>query len=515
MNKITQALISVSDKTGIVDFAKGLQALGIEIISTGGTAAALREIGVNVTPISEVTGFPEILDGRVKTLHPRIHAGILAMRKNKEHTDTLEQHKIKPIDLVVVNLYPFQKAITKADITLEDAVENIDIGGPSMVRAAAKNYQDVAVVVNPARYEEILALLKQSDRSLSVDFKFSLMREAFRHTALYDSAIANYFESKYGEKDFARRDSVAFGYSKDIPLRYGENPHQHAALFGAFTQYCNCFHGKELSYNNILDATAAIRLVAEFDRPTVAIIKHTNPCGVASNDNIIEAYRDAFATDTAAPFGGIVAVNRKIEADFAQVLNEIFLEILIAPDFSEDALAILKKKKDRRLLMIKLDAIRKLSDPDVRSVIGGVLVQDSDNVLVDASALKPATERKPGVDEMKSLLFAWTVAKHVKSNAIVFARGERTLGIGAGQMSRVDSVRLAIWKAHEMKLDLRNSVVASDAFFPFADNIEALSAAGATAVIQPGGSMRDGEVIEAANQKNIAMVFTGIRHFRH
>ncbi|HET7153546.1 MAG TPA: bifunctional phosphoribosylaminoimidazolecarboxamide formyltransferase/IMP cyclohydrolase, partial [Candidatus Kapabacteria bacterium] len=416
---------------------------------------------------------------------------------------------------VVVNLYAFEKVAAQRDAHLAELIENIDIGGPTLIRAAAKNYQDVAVVVNPVRYDEILALLKQSDCSLSVDFKFSLMREAFRHTALYDSAIANYFESKYGEKDFARRDSVAFGYSKDIPLRYGENPHQHAALFGSFTQYCNCFHGKELSYNNILDATAAIRLVAEFDEPTVAIIKHTNPCGVASHKDIIQAYRDAFATDTAAPFGGIVAVNRKIEADFAQVLNEIFLEILIAPDFSEDALTILKKKKDRRLLSVRLDAIRRLRDPDVRSVIGGVLVQDSDSVLLDANALKPVTERKPGVEEMKSLLFAWTVAKHVKSNAIVFANSQRTLGIGAGQMSRVDSVRLAIWKAHEMKLDLRNSVVASDAFFPFADNIEALSAAGATAVIQPGGSMRDGEVIEAANQKNVAMVFTGIRHFRH
>ncbi len=515
MNKIRRALISVSDKTGVVEFAKGLVQLGVEILSTGGTAKTLRENGVEALSVSDVTGFPEILDGRVKTLHPIIHAGILAQRGNDEHQKTLHQKDIKPIDLVAVNLYPFQETVANPGATFDDAIENIDIGGPTMVRAAAKNYQDVSVVVNPARYGEILSLLHEQGCELTLDYNFSLMREAFRHTALYDSAIANYLDSRSTDADLSKREALILGYKKDSSLRYGENPHQSAALFGAFSESCTCLHGKELSYNNILDVTAAIRLVNEFYEPTVAIIKHTNPCGVASNENLIAAYREAFSTDTAAPFGGIVAVNRTIEKEFALVLNEIFLEVLIAPSFTESALEILKKKKDRRLLAADLAAVSALQLPDVRSVIGGVLAQEPDAELLDPAHLKTVTERHPSVEEMKSLLFAWTVAKHVKSNAIVFARDAHTLGVGAGQMSRVDSVRLAIWKAHDMKLDLRNSVVASDAFFPFADNIEALAAAGAKAVIQPGGSIRDSDVIAAANAHGIAMVLTGIRHFRH
>lgn len=515
MNIITRALLSVSDKTNLIPFARALAELGIEIVSTGGTASALAKEGIPVTPISDVTGFPEIMDGRVKTLHPKIHAGILAVRDNPEHMATLKQQSIAPIDLVVVNLYPFEKTIAKGNVPLDEAIENIDIGGPSMVRAAAKNYHDVVVVVNPARYDEVLE--KIISKELDLAYRFQLMREAFAHTAAYDAAIAEYFESHYGKPDVAARETLTISFPKDRGLRYGENPHQHAALFGKFTSMCDCFHGKELSYNNILDATAAIRIAGDFTRPTAAIIKHTNPCGVSSHDDLLQAYRNAFATDTAAPFGGIVAVNRPIDEAFATVLNEIFLEILIAPEFTEGALAILKKKKDRRLMRVNFDAIRAAvaAAPDVRSVIGGVLAQDADATPLDLATLRVATKTQPTNDQMQALQFAWTVAKHVKSNAIVFARGEQTLGVGAGQMSRVDSVRLAIWKAHDMGIDLRNSVVASDAFFPFADNIDALAEAGASAVIQPGGSMRDPEVIAAADACGISMVFTGVRHFRH
>jgi phosphoribosylaminoimidazolecarboxamide formyltransferase/IMP cyclohydrolase len=510
--KIKRALISVSDKTGIVQFARELVELGVEIISTGGTATIFKSEGVPAREISEFTGSPEILDGRVKTLHPKVHGGLLYIRDNKEHLKQAKAHGIEPIDLVVVNLYPFEATVAKPDTTLEEAIEKIDIGGPSMLRSAAKNYHSVTVVVDPGDYEEVLDNMRNNDGATTLKLRERLAIKVFVTTSKYDGAIANYFN---------KEQETTCAFSLCLPnagrLRYGENPHQQAALYGSFEEYFQKLHGKELSFNNILDITAASDLIDEFPEPTVAILKHTNPCGVGSDANLREAWLKAFATDKQAPFGGIIICNRPLTEDLARAISEIFSEVIIAPDFEPDARALLQKKKNLRL-MKKLSPTKTTEELDIRSVPGGVLVQDKDarnpKELAQLEG-KVVTERPPTQEEMRAMAFGWRVVKHVKSNAIVYVAGDRTLGIGAGQMSRVDASRIAIWKAKDAGLSLKRSVVASDAFFPFPDGLVAAAEAGATAAIQPGGSIRDKDVIAAANEKKVAMVFTGVRHFRH
>jgi phosphoribosylaminoimidazolecarboxamide formyltransferase/IMP cyclohydrolase len=507
--RIERALISVSDKTGLGDFARGLVALGVELISTGGTLKFLADNGCAARPVSEITGFPEILDGRVKTLHPKIHGGLLALPGNAAHVEQLRAHAIEPIDMVVVNLYPFERTIARDTVTLEEALEQIDIGGPAMLRSAAKNFLHKAVVVNPERYGALLEELRKSGRSLSTDTCADLARDVFRHTSRYDAAIAAFLDAP-GELPPSFHGSAP----KELDLRYGENPHQRGALYGTFGQIFQKLHGKDLSFNNIVDIAAAAQLIAEFDEPTVAIVKHTNPCGVGSGRSLLEAYEKAFATDTKSPFGGIIAVNRKLDLDVARKINEVFTEVLIAPEFAGDALEFLRAKKDRRLIHATGN-VRERIPYDVRSVPGGYLVQEPDSRSAGTEEFRVVTQRRPDTEEMAALRFAWRVAKHVKSNAIVYARNDRTLGIGAGQMSRVDSARLAVLKAREAGLDLAGSAMASDAFFPFADGLLEAVHAGSTAVIQPGGSIRDQEVIRAADEHGIAMIFTGTRHFRH
>jgi phosphoribosylaminoimidazolecarboxamide formyltransferase/IMP cyclohydrolase len=502
MARIQRALISVSDKTGLVEFAKELHQLGVELISTGGTARALKDAGIPAIEISEFTGFPEMMDGRVKTLHPKVHGGLLYIRGNAEHEAAAARHGIKPIDLVVVNLYPFEQT---------PSIENIDIGGPSMLRSAAKNHASVTVVVDPADYTTVLAEMKAGNGATTPKLRAKLAAKVFATTSRYDAAIAGFLNPQAGLPE-----TFWLWLPKAQELRYGENPHQKAALYGDFSKFFRQLHGKELSYNNILDLTAAAELVAEFDEPTVAIIKHTNPCGVGSAPALIDAWDLAYATDRQAPFGGIIAVNRPLDAAVATAIAEIFSEVIVAPDFEPAALDILQKKKNLRL-------IRQLALPSpalaLRSVTGGLLVQERDARLMAAADLKVVTQREPTQAERHAMLFAWRVVKHVKSNAIVYASStgntSRTLGIGAGQMSRVDSSKIAVWKAGEAKLSLAGSVVASDAFFPFPDGVLAAADAGATAAIQPGGSVRDAEVIAAADSRNMAMLFTGIRHFRH
>jgi phosphoribosylaminoimidazolecarboxamide formyltransferase/IMP cyclohydrolase len=511
--KIKRALISVSDKTGIVDFARELQNLGVEIISTGGTYNYLIQNGVNALKIEDITGFPELLNGRVKTLHPKILAGILAVRDNPEHIQQLNKFGILPIDLVVVNLYPFSSFVSEGDVKLEDAIEQIDIGGVTLLRASAKNYKYVAGVVNPKRYGEIISELKSNGCELSERTRLSLAIEIFQHTSDYDARIANFLFSQLTEDVLPS--VFHLNLVKIRNLRYGENPHQRGAIYGDFFNYFEQLHGKELSYNNILDISSATELVLEFDKPACAIVKHTNPCGVGVDDkSILEAFKKAFATDTISPFGGIIAFNRPLDLKTAIEIDGIFSEVIIAPDFPSDVLSFLSRKRNRRLIRYKDIDIKKF-DFDFKKVIGGVLVQEVDNVDLEPMNLKVVTRRKPTVDEMEALIFAWKVVKHVKSNAIVYARKDRTLGIGAGQMSRLDASRIAVMKAKEMGHDLRGSVVASDAFFPFPDALIEAIKAGATAVIQPGGSIRDEEVIKTADEYNIAMVFTGIRHFKH
>jgi len=507
---IKRALISVSDKRGIVEFAAALHAMGVEIISTGGTHSLLLSKNIPAKQISDVTGFPEILDGRVKTLHPAVHAGLLAVLDNPEHRKQLDEHKIQPIDLVVVNLYPFEETIAKPNIPLEEAIENIDIGGPTMLRSAAKNYRFTAVIVNHNRYEPFLEELRERNVSVSESTRFELAKEVFRHTAHYDAVISEYLSGTMDQQTLP--ETFTFSARKYVDLRYGENPHQSAALYGKFEESLKKLHGKELSFNNIIDANAAVNLVAEYDEPTVAIIKHTNPCGVGSAATLEEAYRKAFATDTKAPFGGIIAVNRPLDMKAAAVMNEIFTEIILAPSFEEGVLEFLMKKKDRRIVKILQTVSQGF---DIRSVPGGLLVQTKDTGRVQKDQLKVVTKRQPTADELDAMMFTWKVAKHVKSNAIIYGAKDRTLAVGAGQMSRVDSSKIAVWKSKESNLSLAGSVVASDAYFPFADGLLEAVSAGATAVIQPGGSIRDEEVIQAANDHNIAMVFTGIRHFKH
>jgi phosphoribosylaminoimidazolecarboxamide formyltransferase/IMP cyclohydrolase len=504
-----RALLSVSDKRGIEAFAAGLVELGYEIVSTGNTARTLAAAGIPVRPVSDVTGFPEILGGRVKTLHPAIHAGILARRDDPGHMAALDVHGIAPIDIVAVNLYPFSETIARPDVTLAEAVEQIDIGGPALVRAAAKNHDSVLVVVSPEDYDPVLTALRSE--AVTPDLRRRLAARAFAHTAAYDAAIAAYLS----DEPFPETLPLAFHKAQD--LRYGENPHQRAALYGAFHTFFEQLHGRELSYINILDIAAVQGLIEEFDPQegaALAIVKHTNPCGVGIGATPLEAWEKAFATDREAPFGGIIAVNQTLDLPLAQAIDEIFSEIVIAPAFADDALALLRKKKNRRL-MRALRPVRLARGLAYHSVPGGILAQEPDLAPLDEEPFQVVTQRAPTETERAALRFAWRVVKHVKSNAIVFAAADRTLGIGAGQMSRVDSTRVAVWKAQNAGLSLAGSVIASDALFPFPDSVEIAAAAGATAVIQPGGSVRDDEVIAAANRLGMAMVFTGRRHFLH
>jgi phosphoribosylaminoimidazolecarboxamide formyltransferase / IMP cyclohydrolase len=533
MAKIQRALISVSDKTGLIPFAQILAQEKIEIISTGGTAKTLREAGIAVKDISEHTGFPEMLDGRVKTLHPKVHGGLLFIRGNETHEAAAKAHGISPIDLVVVNLYPFEATVAKPNVSLHDAIENIDIGGPSMLRSAAKNHDSVTVVVDPLDYAEVARQISESGNT-NLELRRALAAKVFARTANYDLAIANHLQKEF-QKTEANKESSLPSLSSvknlELPvllsisaplvqsLRYGENPHQAAALYGKFNEFFRQLHGKELSYNNILDLTAAAQLISEFenDLPTLAILKHTNPCGVGQGANLREAWDKAFATDKQAPFGGIIAVNKILDGDCAAAIAEIFSEVIVAPDFSAEALEILQKKKNLRLIKITArgDA-RPTSQCDIRSVgADSFLLQERDLKTTARGDLKIVTKRQPTELELRAMLFGWRVVKHVKSNAIVYAAADRTLGVGAGQMSRVDSSRIAVWKAGEAKLSLAGSVVCSDAFFPFPDGLIAAAEAGATAAIQPGGSVKDLEVIAAADERNLAMAFTGARHFRH
>ncbi len=508
--KIQRALISVSDKTGLVPFAKSLADAGVELISTGGTAKLLQAEGIPVIEISKFTGFPEMLDGRVKTLHPMVHGGLLHLRDNPEHLAQIARHGIKPIDLVVVNLYPFQETVAKKGVTQEEAIEQIDIGGPSMLRSAAKNFHSVTVVVDPSDYGPVLESLRDNEGATSLKLRERLAIKVFVTTSRYDCAIAAYLN---GKQECSSSFSVSLPLSSG--LRYGENPHQTAALYGSFNEHFQKLHGKELSFNNILDINAAVDLIDEFLEPTVAILKHTNPCGVGSDADLREAWEKAFATDKQAPFGGIIVCNRPLTEPLARAISEIFSEVIIAPDFEPAARALLQKKKNLRLMQHLAGAPSPLAEADIRSVRGGLLVQQKDRQTLSEVESKVVTKRPPSRDEMSAMVFGWKIVKHVKSNAIVYVGRDRTLGIGAGQMSRVDASRIAVWKAGEAGLSLKGSVVASDAFFPFPDGLIAAAEAGATAAIQPGGSVRDPEVIEAADARDVAMIFTGVRHFKH
>ncbi|MCE0499229.1 MAG: bifunctional phosphoribosylaminoimidazolecarboxamide formyltransferase/IMP cyclohydrolase [Methylacidiphilales bacterium] len=510
-----RALLSVSDKTGLVDFATTLAKTGYELISTGGTAKALRDAGLTVADISDLTGFPEMLDGRVKTLHPKVHGGLLFLRDNEEHRKQAAAHDIAPIDLVVVNLYPFEQTIAKPGVTLQHAIENIDIGGPSMLRSAAKNYRSVTVITDPADYAVVASEIVSSGDTTPAT-RERLAAKVFRTTGYYDALIANYLAARLPEPE-PFPETFALPLRRAQALRYGENPHQAAALYGQFPRHFQQLHGKELSYNNLIDINAAVRLIREFigGAPTVAILKHTNPCGLGSAPTLAEAWAHAYATDRQAPFGGIIVVNRPLDLPTAQAIAEIFSEVIIAPAFEPDALALLSKKKNLRL-MVNGETAAPPPGLEIRSCVGdSYLLQGGDADLVSTAAWKVVTKRPPSEAEREALLFGWRVVKHVKSNAIVYAARDRTLGIGAGQMSRVDSSRIAIWKASEAKLGLKGSIVASDAFFPFPDGLIAAAEAGATAAIQPGGSVRDAEVIAAADEHGLAMIFTGQRHFRH
>ncbi len=515
MARIERALLSVTDKTGVVAFAGKLHAMGVELISTGGTAKLLREKQIPVREVSEITGFPEMLDGRVKTIHPRIAAGILAMRANPEHMRALEEHSIPAIQMVVVNLYQFEKFANKPGVTREELIENIDIGGPTMIRAAAKNFQDVAVLVSPDQYEPILIEMEQHGGSLSHATHWQLAQQAFVHTAAYDAAVSSRLvqldpEGKTTEEELPA--ALRIFANRTNALRYGENPHQKAALYsfghGGIAS-AEQLHGKELSYNNLVDLDAAWQLVQEFDGPAAAIIKHSNPCGCGEQPRLRDAYQKALEADPISAFGGVLAFNREVDQDTATEVGKLFVEAVAAPAFADSALAVLRAKKNVRLVRVT-----PVEEPElvVKSISGGMLAQTPDIAPLDRSALQVKTTRQPTSEEWEALLFGWKVSKHVKSNAIVYARPGQTVSVGAGQMSRVDSVKVGAMKA---VLPLAGTVLASDAFFPFPDGIEEAAKHGITAVIQPGGSVRDGEVIAAANLLNLAMVFTGVRHFRH
>ncbi|HEY0429218.1 MAG TPA: bifunctional phosphoribosylaminoimidazolecarboxamide formyltransferase/IMP cyclohydrolase [Pyrinomonadaceae bacterium] len=543
LRKIKRALISVSDKTGVVEFAGELKKFDVEIISTGGTAKSLRDAGIEVTEVADVTGFPEMMDGRVKTLHPKIHGALLGLRDNENHVEAMKAHSIEPIDLVVVNLYPFEQTIAKEGVALTEAVENIDIGGPAMIRSASKNRRDVAVVTDARLYESVTRELQETGGSLSMETRGRLAALAYTRTASYDLAISSYLARQLSTEDleflepfnplgnlvFIETDAgdnetnsefeefTSIELAKVTDLRYGENPHQKAALYetsrsGGIAR-AEQLHGKEMSFNNYVDAEAAWNLVCDFDALCCAIIKHTNPSGVGTGASNKEAYARALATDPISAFGGIVAFNTKVDAEAAAAVNEVFTEVVVAPDFDENALEVFKKKKNLRVLRVEKNAQRE--SLEYKQISGGFLVQDRDALRITAADLKIVSEKKPSEAEIRALLFAWKVCKHVKSNAIVFADENRTLGVGAGQMNRVDSVRIAAVRAERFDLPLKNSVLASDAFFPFRDNIDEAAKFGISAIIQPGGSVKDEEVIRAANEHKLAMVFTGARHFKH
>ena len=515
-NRIQRAILSVTDKTGLVDFARRLFGLGIELISTGGTAKLLRDSGISVKDISELTGFPEMLDGRVKTLHPKVHGGILHRRENPNHVAAVKEQGIQPIDMVVVNLYPFEKTAAKTDVKFDELIENIDIGGPSMIRSAAKNFHDVAIVTSPADYDSTASELERNTGTLSKETKWRLAQKAFATTAAYDSAIASTLERiAPGKVDLAQDTfpaTLRFSFHKTIDLRYGENPHQKAAMYsdgsGKGVANARQLQGKELSYNNIVDLQAAWDLAQEFHEPVVAIIKHTNPCGTATGKTLAEAYKRALECDPVSAFGGVIGVNRPIDLATAEEMHKLFLEVIAAPAFDDAAKDKFASKKNLRLVEV-MPANQKWI---LKNVSGGMLVQDADVRPLKDSDLRVVTKRPPTPEETRALLFAWKVCKHVKSNAIVYARDGQTVGVGAGQMSRVDSAKIGAMKA---QLPLKGTVAASDAFFPFPDGVEEIAKAGATAIIQPGGSQRDPEVIEAADRLGLAMLFTGVRHFRH
>ena len=543
LRKIRRALLSVSDKSGLVEFARELRRFDVELISTGGTALALREAGMEVRDVSEVTGFPEMMDGRIKTLHPRVHGGLLALRDNAEHLAAMTEHGIEPIDMVVVNLYPFEETIAREHVTLEEAIEQIDIGGPAMIRSAAKNWRDVAVITEPGNYATIIMEMRHGEGALSLATRARLVQQAFRRTAAYDAAIAGYLTSKlegsnrveegmgasFILKEFLKTDveigpgdvndssmpsQSEFSLYKKFSLRYGENPHQRAALYDMGEEggvaNSEVLSGKEMSFNNYIDADAAWQLVCDFDETACAIIKHMNPAGVGTGASLEEAYRRALATDPVSAFGGIVAFNRNVDEAAARALTEIFTEVVIAPGFDDSALEILRAKKNLRVL--SAGEPQRADGLEYKTITGGMLVQTRDTQRLASDGLKVVTRRAPTEEEMRALLFAWTVCKHTKSNAIVYAREGQTVGVGAGQMSRVDSVKIGATRA---QLPVPGSVLASDAFFPFRDGLDEAARHGITAVIQPGGSVRDQEVIDAANEHNLAMVFTGVRHFKH
>jgi phosphoribosylaminoimidazolecarboxamide formyltransferase/IMP cyclohydrolase len=520
---IKQALISVSDKTGVLEFARALSAQGVNILSTGGTAKLLADNGIKVTEVADYTGFPEMLDGRVKTLHPKVHGGILARRDFPGHVAALQTHGIPTIDMVVVNLYPFQQTVAKEQCSLEDAIENIDIGGPAMLRSSAKNHKDVVVVCDPSDYDRVLKEMQANQGEVTYETKFDLAKKVFAHTAQYDGAIANYLSSLGEDKQHATRsaypETLNLHFNKVQDMRYGENPHQSAAFYrdpvpveGALANYTQ-LQGKELSYNNIADADAAWECVKTFDETACVIIKHANPCGVAVGADPLEAYSKAFQTDPTSAFGGIIAFNRELDGKAAEAVARQFVEVLIAPSFSNEAKQVFSAKQNVRLLQIPLG--KGVNAYDLKRVGGGLLVQSPDAKNVTLSELKVVTKKQPTQQQLQDLMFAWRVAKFVKSNAIVFCANGMTLGVGAGQMSRVDSARIASIKAQNAGLSLAGSAVASDAFFPFRDGLDVVVDAGATCVVQPGGSMRDQEVIDAADERGVVMLFTGTRHFRH
>lgn len=524
MKKITRALISVSDKTGLVNFAGRLSRHSVELISTGGTAGMLREAGLQVRDVSDLTGFPEILGGRVKTLHPKVHGGLLAIRGNSDHQRQVEENRIEYIDLVVVNLYPFRETVARPNVSLEEAIENIDIGGPSMIRSAAKNFEDVVVLVSPANYTGVADEMDANAGCVSTETRFKLARQAFETTAQYDSAINEFLSGSvkvdasgdlHVEETAGLPERLSIFAAKEMDLRYGENPHQRAALYVPAgwergLAQAEKLQGKELSFNNLIDLEAAWSLVSDLPDLACAIIKHTNPCGAATASDVLEAFEKARATDPVSAFGGIIAFNRAVSEPAARVIAETFFEAIVAPDYEPGVLEVLASKKNLRLLRI---APASASAPfDVRTIGGGLLIQDRDLATLDEAQLKVVSARAPSQEEMEALRFAWVIAKHVKSNAIVYARAGQLVAVGAGQMSRVDSVKIGAIKA---QLPLRGTVLASDAFFPFRDGVDEAARAGITAVIQPGGSVRDGEVIAAANEQNLAMVFTGMRHFKH
>ena len=519
MTKIKRALISVSDKEGIVDFARGLEELGIEIISTGGTARLLQKENIKVTLISEVTGFPEILEGRVKTLHPFIFGGILAKRESALHQKQIAEQKVDQIDLVVVNLYPFEKTISKKEVTLDEAIENIDIGGPSLLRAAAKNYQDVTVVIDPGSYPVIINELKENDGEISLKTKKKLAVEVFEHTTFYDIIISKYLRKNMLDEEKSFPSNLNLLAKKKMDLRYGENPHQSASFYREpFVNEANLGNaiqlgGKELSFNNLVDLNAVLEIIKDFNEPTVVFVKHTNPCGLASADSIQDAYQKAYSCDPLSAYGSIIGINRVVDAELAHLINDTtFVEAILAPDFQEDALEILRKKKNRRILKVGDLSKQDMQVKDIKKISGGFLVQGRNLHELIIEDLKVVSEKKPSKQELEELLFAWKVVKHIKSNAIVLTKDKQIVGVGAGQMSRVDSVKIAVMKSKDRSDD---SYLASDAFFPFRDGIDEAAKAGITAIIQPGGSKRDQEVIDAVNGNNLIMIFTGTRCFKH